>query len=263
MKKILNLENVAYFLIIILPLYLIRVKFLGLPTNLWEILAVISLFLWIMSRKNRLRIDATVNFYSYLLVGLSLSIAGLIISTIINKNYLTGIGIIKSWFLVPFLFSFMVINLSGQDRLKNILRSLFVSASGVALISLIYYIVGWITYDGRLEAFFNSPNYLAMYLSPAVVIAIYLLEKRQVQKAGNLIIYVPLAFILLALFLTRSYAAWFSIVVSLIILALMMGKLSKKHLAVAAIIFLLGVSLQKRSDKLSDLLTLDERSSLA
>lgn len=263
MKKILNLENTIYFLIISLPLYLLRLNFLGIPTNLWEFLAVIVFLWWIINKKGKLDIDWKKNDIKYLSIGVAMILAGLIISTVLNKNYLAGFGIIKSWFLVPFSFSLMAVNTLGQSKLKNVFGALYISAFLVALISLVYYILGLTTYDARLEAFFNSPNYLAMYLSSAVIIAIYLLGENKRQKTRLRSIYISLAIILLALFLTYSYAAWVSVGISVLFFMVISKKSSRGYLVAILLGLLLVFFFQKNSEKFISLLSFDKRSSLA
>jgi len=263
MKKILNLENTIYFLIVSLPLYLLKINFFGIPTNLWEILTVVTIFWWIIKKKGRLAIDWKRRDIKYLSIGVGMIFAGLFISTVLNKNYLAGFGIIKSWFLVPCAFSFMAVSALGQNKLKNIFGALYISAFLVALISLIYYMLGETTYDGRLQAFFNSPNYLAMYLSPAVIIAIYLLGESRKQKTRLRSIYISLAIISLALFFTYSYAAWVSVIVSLIFFTVISKKPGRRYLIAILLGIILVLFFQKNSEKFISLLSLDERSSLA
>ncbi len=263
MKKILNLEKTIYLSIIILPLYLLRINFWGIPTNLWEILALIGIFWWIINTKGELNISWKRNDMRYLFIGVVMILIGLIVSTVLNKNYLAGFGIIKSWFLVPCAFSFMAVSALGQNKLKNIFGALYISAFLVALISLIYYMLGETTYDGRLQAFFNSPNYLAMYLSPAVIIAIYLLGESRKQKTRLRSIYISLAIISLALFFTYSYAAWVSVIVSLIFFTVISKKPGRRYLIAILLGIILVLFFQKNSEKFISLLSLDERSSLA
>ena len=88
MKKIFNLENAIYLLIIGLPLYLFRLNFLGIPTNLWEILALTAGFWWIINKKRESKMDRDRVETRYLSIGIFMIFTGLIISTILNRNYL-------------------------------------------------------------------------------------------------------------------------------------------------------------------------------
>lgn len=263
MKKLLKLENATYFLIVGLPLYLLRLNFLGIPTNLWESLALITIFWWIINKKGRLGIDWRKNGVRYLLIGAGMIFSGLIISTALNRNYLAGLGIIKSWFLVPFSFSLMAVSTLGRSKLKNVLGSLYISAFLVALISLVYYLLGVTTYDARLEAFFNSPNYLAMYLSPAVIIAAYLIVEDKRKKTILRSIYISLTIILLALFFTYSYAAWVSVGISLLFFIVISKKPSRGYLVAFLFGLLLVLFFQRNSEKFISLLSFNDRSSLA
>lgn len=263
MKKFLSFENSIYLLIISLPLYLLRLNLFGIPTNLWEVLAAIAVLWWIIKKKGRLDIDWKRSDTKYLSVGIGMIFTGLLVSTILNRNYSVGLGIIKSWFLVPFSFSLMAVSTLGQSKLKNVFGALYISAFLVALISLVYYILGLTTYDGRLQAFFNSPNYLAMYLSSAVIIAIYLLGENKRQKTRLRSSYISLAIILLALLLTYSYAAWVSVGISVLFFMVISKKSSRGYLIAILLGLLLVFFFQKNSEKFISLLSFDERSSLA
>ena len=118
---------------------------------------------------------------------------------------------------------------------------MYLSAFLAAIISLGYKIAGIVTYDGRLQAFFNSPNYLAMYLAPALIIGIMLAQVQNSQPEADpplaekfkiksyssklkILFLLFLLIILIALYFTFSYAAWFAIIISLAAVFLIKNK---------------------------------------
>jgi len=251
MKKI-KLKSLAYVLIILMPIYLVRREILGLPTNLWEILASVWVLLYLLKNcqmiinKNFWKTHKKY-FYFFGLIFL-----GFLLSTLVNKNYAAGLGIIKSWLIIPFVFSFLALEIFATEK-EKILESLYFSAFGVAAISLVYFLLGNLTYDGRLQAFYNSPNYLAMYLAPAVIIG------GQLWNKNTKIYGFSLPVIILALYFTYSWAAWAALLLPLALIK--KGRGLKRLAVIFAIVIILAVS-QLGSQKLKDAHNPNNRSSL-
>ncbi|MFA6047405.1 MAG: O-antigen ligase family protein [Parcubacteria group bacterium] len=256
MKKYLNLENYFLLVIFLLPAYLLRFTIFKIPENLWEILAVISIILAL--EKIKKENNFTLSGYEKKIIFLFLIIIiGLALGMIKSGNYSVGLGIIKSWFLVPFAFAFLA-NRIIEDK-KRLYSSLYLSILIVAVIALIYKFLGILTFDGRLQAFFNSPNYLAMFLAPGVIIGVFSsgLKNLKLLKILKLII------IALAIFFTYSYASWISIIFAVLIIFFLTHKISGKHILFLVLIFLIVVFLSKDTSKFQDLANYNSRSSLA
>ena len=122
---------------------------------------------------------------SKLIAGIVLLFLGLTISTIISTDIKTSAGIFKGWFIDPFLFFLVLINvIKTKKQIIHLFSAWALSGLAVAIISLFYLITGDLTYDGRLKAFFLSPNHLVMYLSPAFLVSlVFLLNK--LLEIGN------------------------------------------------------------------------------
>jgi len=151
-----------------LPLYLVRFEIFGIPTTVLEIL-IYSLFIfWLITK---LRITSYGLRITKLFIPVMLIVAGVTLATIFSSDLRTSAGIWKGWFVDPLLFFIMVISIvNNSKQVKKILSSLFLSGVVVAIISLVYLIQGKLDPLGRLQGFYNSPNYLAMYLAPALII---------------------------------------------------------------------------------------------
>ncbi|MCX6765405.1 MAG: O-antigen ligase family protein [Candidatus Moranbacteria bacterium] len=258
--------------ILLIPAYLIRFSVFGIPTNLLEILVLVVFISAFLSKQ---KIDYK-EFYKQNKVyffGILLVIAGLFISTVVSGHYRIGFGIIKGWFIIPLVFSWVLIKeIKKKEDLENILKWLYLGIFGVAAISLIYYFQGNVTYDSRLKALYLSPNHLAMYLTPGIIIGIYLIQNTISQLTGEsykemrLLAYtgksyhslffntISFLIILSSLYLTYSYAAWVAVILSLIITALFgKRKLSKKFVLIGAIIILLIIMSQWNTEKMENL----------
>lgn len=260
-KAIKVLIPVTTFLI---PAYLIKISIFGVPTNVLEILVLVTFISALLDRQKFSYKEFYMQNRAYL-AGVILIFAGLIISTLINGEYQTGLGIIKGWFIVPLVFFWALIEeIKKAEELQNILKWLYLSILGVSIISLVYYLQGKLTYDGRLAAFYASPNYLAMYLAPALIIGIYFFKsqisnlKSQNQslkpKAYFFSLVISLAVILIIFYLTYSYTAWLAVIAGLIITDLIKNKkINKRIILAGSIILLLIIISQWNTEKFNNL----------
>ncbi|MFA6973945.1 MAG: O-antigen ligase family protein [Parcubacteria group bacterium] len=254
MKKWLNLENFLYLTIFLLPSYLIKLSFFGLPTNVLEILIVVALGWAFLKRSFRnflkLRFRITVGII----------LAGLVISTLVNGNYLAGAGIIKGWFVLPIIFALIVKNVVPQEKLNNIYLTLYFSGVVFSVVSLAQYFLGRVTFDGRLEGIFNSPNYLAMYLAPMIIIGVLSIK----YQVSSIFKKISLGVILIVFYLTYSYAAWIAVGVTLAGTALLEGekRINFKKLALVFLAIVVLILAQWNNQKFVDLRNASERSSL-
>lgn len=255
-----NLENWLYLSVFLLPTYLIKVKIFIFPSNLWEMIVIIGFFWWFLDKKYTINLQGVWEKYKKYLLALGLIFFGLIVSTILNGNYRSGLGIIKGWFIFPLMFLFVSSEVLDHQKAKRLFRFFYLSALGVAVVALVYWFFGQVTFDDRLNAIFNSPNYLAMYLSPAIIIGLVLFEE------NKRFYFLSLSLILLAFFLTYSFAAWVAIMVAILVLALVAKKINKKQLLIvglaAGVLFSLFV-FESKNKKVEDLLSFNDRSSLA
>lgn len=214
-------EKLIFATILAAPLYLLKFSVFGIPTNVLEILIILS-FISSIPKINFFHIrlygrkETKIYFF-----GICLILTGLIISTIINKNYFQGFGIIKSWFVLPILFGFVIYNFTKEKKnIIKILKLIYFESFVVAAISLIYFLNGNLTYDFRLKAFYLSPNYLAMFLAPSIFIGFYLIKNdlKRLHKTKNYISFfskiISLIIILFIIYQTYSYTTWLSIIIA-------------------------------------------------
>jgi len=267
MKKIINAKNLIWLSISSAPLYLIKFSFLGMSTNIPEVLIMIAFIFWFAENRN-FSWKIFYRRHKKFLAGIFLMLLGLVISALINPNYLTEWGIIKSWFVIPLILAFVLLNeVKNKKDAENVFKALYFSVAIVSFIGLAYFLKGDLTYDFRLKAFFLSPNHLAMFLSPAVFIGNYFILSRipcfmsfprrrestlsftpkiSLSSAKTLIpLFLSQAAILSALYLTYSYSAWIAIILSLIIVNLIIknGEIFKKIKITAVLLIILSVIL--------------------
>jgi len=269
MKKYLSLENLAILIVFALPSYLLRMDVFGIRTNALECLILVFLAAFFLSARNREKTGAFLLENRMLFLFAGLMLIGLLIATIGNPDLCGNIGIVKGWFVLPFAFVLAARTILGKGGYGNLFRSLYWSAFLVSMISLGYFFSGKLTYDGRLEAVFNSPNYLAMYLSPAIIIGFFMLKdafSKSDSEDGFLwkaLSAVSFSVIALVAYLTFSYASWAALAVSLMLLVLSKKRNAKRWLIVGMIIIVGVIASQASTGKFKSLATLDPRSSLA
>ncbi len=250
--------------IFLIPIYFVRFEIFGIPTNVLEISVLICFGLSILGRTDKTdRTDRTH------VLAIFLILAGLLISTLMNDNWRAGFGIIKGWFIIPLISGWILMKKrKGKEWLKSILKWLYFSVFLVAAISLVYYFSGSLTYDGRLKAFYLSPNHLAMYLAPGLIIGIYLIQSAIFQAADKtrgrwrqlayasrrhpVFLFHVLFFLIIlsSLYLTYSYAAWLAVILSLAITSVVKyKKINRRVFLISLIIVLLILVSQWNTEK--------------
>ncbi|MCK5475553.1 MAG: O-antigen ligase family protein [Candidatus Pacebacteria bacterium] len=259
-----NIKYGIYAVIFSMPLYLVRFSIEGIPTTALEIMIYILFFVWIffevhslflchfepvrvrnlrmlLCKKNvhiktalrylnhfaHFKMIKREDFLNILNIGIVLLFLGLTISTFNSIDLRTSLGIFKGWFVSPFLFFIVFVSVIKKEKHINlVLISLVLSGVVVSLISIFYLLNNELTFDGRLKAFFLSPNHLAMYLSPVLLILLFLLLN--IKKVSSIKYQVSsvviLTIISIPLFFTYSYGAFLGIFVGVVYLLLMGNK---------------------------------------
>jgi len=268
MKKLLTLNNFFLLVIFCMPLYLIKINVFNIPTNILELLALSSIILVVVNDK-KLFLKKILELPMIFIFSCFLIVFGLLLSIFFNNNHLVGLGILKGWFILPILFSFMLyLKLDLTLNIEKIYKSIFYSTTAVSIIAIFYKLFEITTYDSRLSAFYLSPNHLAMYITPGVFFGLYFMLISILQKHSFKKIFLHamlLIILLISLYYTYSYAAWLALLGSLIIVSLTVKPFKKIILAIILFIFICGLLLfvsQKNSPKMISLLDLSSRSSL-
>ncbi len=205
-----------YLIVFSLPLYLIRLKIFWVPTTILELMICLVFTVWLLKLSFNKGLVETKFLKTKFFIPIMLLLVGCTISTIVSPYKLASLGIFKGWFIGPLLFFMVLVSVvKTKKQIKNILVVFGLSGAGVAVISIGYFLARNLTFDGRLRTFFLSPNHLAMYLAPALLIALYFLLASKELKYFWLIV-VGLAGI--AFYFTFSYGAWLGVLVGLLFL---------------------------------------------
>jgi len=208
-----DLHRGIYAVIFLMPAYLVRFALFGIPTTALEVIIYILFLFWIVSIREDAGRRGNISVFSkedrMLFSGIALLFLGMIFSTLHSVNLRVSLGALKGWFIDPFLFFIVYISvIKSKKEIRKSLLSFVLSGFAVAAIAIMFALGGSLTFDGRLRAFYESPNYLAMYLTPAFLFAFFLFgfgkrTDKNDRKAQAFILFILLS----ALLLTRSYGA--------------------------------------------------------
>ncbi len=176
-------KYINYLTIAFLPVYLFKIPLTtGVSINLLDILLLVSIFF------NLFQITQTGNLKEFFSVRLSIKLAlffftfGYLFSFFENfekSSFFDTLGLLKSFLILPILFSLTSSFLVYKKELfvKYFLYSFVFMTSTLSVFGFFYFFSNLLTFDGRLEIFFNSPNALAMLLGPGIIIILFFLSK--------------------------------------------------------------------------------------
>ncbi len=266
--RFLNQKLFIYTTLAAAPLYLVKFVFFQVPTNLLELFIFINVIIWlrVCYKKKLKKIWFPLPWQIVLSIGFI--IFGVILSIFANNAIFTGLGILKSWFVLPLFFAYILYStLNNSVEISQALFSVYFSNITVAIAGITYKILDFVTYDGRLSAFYASPNYLALYLAPGVLLGFYFFAQSLTSKASPLIKVLfgsSLAVILLVFFYTYSYASWLAVLLSFLVTCFFYLP-KKRFIAILVCFFTLIVVIfsQIHSPKFTDLIHTSERSSFS
>ena len=168
------------FIVFAIPAYSLRFSFFGMPFTFLEILIYILFIVWLFQFKRGRKMI----FDAKIWIPVLLLFYGATLSTVFSSNLIASAGIWKGYFLDPLLFFTVFLDVFSRMDAKNqglkiniLLQWFLFSGYFTAIIAFAYLLSGNLTYDGRLSAFYLSPNHLAMFLAPVFLVNLYFLFK--------------------------------------------------------------------------------------
>ncbi len=249
-----RLEYAVLWLSLFFPLYLVKGEFSGVPFTLTEVLIYVTAFAfflhWIfrvitptgrfsgLFRGIRELIAPKESFfhrYKNLLIGVSFFVIAAFLTLLITQSELTlidgqtfpgmrvALGILKGWIVAPILYLILLLAVLRSSRQAlHVLNGYTLSAVILGLWGLYQMLThNYVTPDGRASGPFESANYLALFITPALLYTVirlreaffpHRMEKMKMTEA-SLIVAAGLV-LLCALLVTKSYAAMFAFFIS-------------------------------------------------
>ena len=228
----------------LLPVYLIRLTVLNLPTTLLEFMILGFLAGFAVSRPDYKKLFSLGKIHWA--VGLFLLAA--IIGTLVSPEKGRALGQLKAFFVEPILlFYAAILLLQEKQNLKLAMQSLLFSAATLSLFGLfqsVTYLGLPIRFWGsglepqRIVSLFEYPNALALFLAPLIGLFFTLELKNYHLFEEKWVTRTCLTLMAVALLLTFSRGAWIAVLITLGLLLLKNIGLKKTGLVAAGILIL-------------------------
>ena len=274
------------------PFYLIRFSIFGLPSNLLEIAFVAFVLILLFekplsiksspeslaedsSNPSKIQNPKSSTFTIPLLFPLTLfvlaGILGVAIATWEDVSLRKSLGWWKGFIFFPAAFFVFLANISAKTR-QNLYKNFVLSSALLGFLS--FFSFEAFTDDGRLSGFFESANFLAFSLAPALLVFLYLREENLRQKKSRKLTLKEFFFEILVflgiavpLFLTQSYLSIFAIAFLVFVWKALefikKGKIDKKIILITLAVLTAFVFSFYHTEKFQTVFDLENRSSIS
>ncbi len=259
-----NFRYAILGVIVLLPSYLIRLQFLGLPTTILELawLAMVAVWLIKFFRKDWEKIKVFFRNNKILFVSLAViflsSLGAIVVSGYHHAVFMRGaylaLGQWRAYFFEPMVFFMILIGRLVKDKAKEevdkdwLVISLVLSSISVAVMGLaqkffpaLYPPSLWNdVLNGRVTSFFTSPNAVGLFLVPIVPLVVYEIKKFWERKAEGiaLLLFILLFLNLVTIYFSFSQGGWIALMVGAWVAVISFGyKKTALGLAVVGVIF--------------------------
>ncbi|HWQ60357.1 MAG TPA: O-antigen ligase family protein [Candidatus Fimivivens sp.] len=173
-------KYLVFLTMLLLPFAQIRIMLFGVPIYVPEaLISCLSVAFCIAVRTG----DISIRRVPRLVVaGNAFLLLGAVISSASSGFSVMELGALKSWIVFPMAFGYLVFQTmaDGNDR-RRMIGFWYIGIVLTATVSLLPFPFVKETYDGRLASFFPSPNHLAFFLEPGILLAAFL----SVESAGR------------------------------------------------------------------------------
>ena len=237
-------EYGLYIILATIPGYLLRTQIWFVPSTWLELAIYTVALVWIIKHIRRETLEARLFYILHqtkpYIIPISILLISVLISISISDNQTRALGILKAWFLAPLIFGVIFLDVVKSHHIvKKTIFYFSLSAWPIMIYGLIEYVIGWnMTIPGRLDSFFSSPNYVAMYLAPMMVLILgWMMLKRHIYY------FFWLSFALVTIFLTKSFGGWFSLLGGSIFLLIFIPKITLKKTLSLIILLMIITSL--------------------
>ncbi|MEA3322777.1 MAG: O-antigen ligase family protein [Patescibacteria group bacterium] len=219
----LHFVNVLLFATILsIPLYFIRIPLFTTSLSILTcFLITLSIILLIAHHKRISTIFKKEKTLWYFALFFVLSF----VPILILHPSLHGLGVFVEWLFIPAFTGFLIFVHTTQHTTARtwinagILTILFF----VSCISLLYLFHNTTTFDGRLQAYFLSPNHLAMFIAPLIFFVVAYLITTQTLFI-KIISFLTLLLASTTLFFTYSFSTLFALLFSGLLITVILIK---------------------------------------
>ena len=283
-----SVENGLLVLLGALPLYLVRLECLGMPTTLLELMFVVVFLFWLKqilviaprppsegggrheatsisvkpasSLTRLLRRFTSRNDYRLFLIATITIILGALLGLTQTYNLASSINAIKSFLVEPILVALMIWSVAGNKKLelKKWMLALTIPMALVSIYAIFQYFTGFGIPDAwflerRVTSIFPYPNALGHFVAPIITLNIVWLMQRGLKRLGasELMITSSTLLGLVAVFLSQTEAAWVAIAVTVVLAGIWIGRHRKTWIAIALLGALLVIAVPQARHKLT------------
>ncbi len=208
-----NLRAACFFVLALLPTYLIRFTVGPVPTTVLELMLVLIILIWLTKYQGYKKLNR--NY----LIPITLFLVASTVSVFVAPDTVAALGIWKAYFIEPILFFFVLSSvLEYRSDAHRAVLALGAGMFFVALIAVIQKMTGLAIPEPwdlarRVTSVFAYPNAVGLYLAPLIVLGV-VLWTRAVRKSYFFLTYFwTFALILstLAIIFSETEAAWVAI----------------------------------------------------
>lgn len=268
------------FLLSVLPafflLYLIKFQILGIPFTLIEVAVYVLFLIFLIKEWGFLKAIKSISWIKFLFnygAPIFLIVFGVMAGILLQKDselFRQGLGILKGWILAPMLYLLMfVVVIKKKENLYLALYSYIASSVFLCLFAIYQVVSGdYITIDERASALFQSANYLALYIGPAILASFIIGFERFLSSSWKVRGIYGLTFLILGLGLlfSASYAGILAVIAGLgIYFIYKIRNLSWKKIGALIVIAILFIGVfaitQRNTYKFQDFLNFEKQSS--
>lgn len=240
-----KIDWAIYTFFALLPTYLIRFSFFGLPSTLLEIMLLAIFVAWIAGGNFKWDLIRKNTFFWPI-------VAIIIFATIavfISPNFIKALGLWRAYFIEPILFYFVLISVIKEKRqLYNILWAIGFSVLYIGIYAIYQKFTGlnvsrpYLNKDGsvdRVVSIYGYPNGVGLYLGPIILAYTAFLWQKTKTIWPQILKFIILAVGFISILLSQSEAA----VLSVLVLWIIFGLIFKKTRLYAGAIIFIGLAL--------------------
>ncbi len=226
----------------LLPSYLLRFEVLGIPFTFLEVMVLSLVGMWLFQERARWRSLFVISKNLQILGGLFVLALGL--SLIVSPDTLSGLGVLRAYFIEPVLLFFVVkdVGSRNKDLFRMVFRAFAVLSMFLACVGIFQFLTGrgipipW-DIERRVTSVFHFPNAVGLLLGPLAAGFLPLIFSSKVSFDRYLFVGGFVA-ALVSILLAQSEAALVSLVVTFLVYV---WYSSKKYGAVFLVVILLIV----------------------
>ena len=203
-------ERALLLFAFLIPSYLVRFSVLGVPTNALEVLTLAILVVTVLKAEMRKSWQKAWQSFSFIWkFWIGLWLVAVLVSVFISDQLIVSLGILKGWIVVPLMAGWMIY-VKAQHNSKfiiRVIRALILSAVSMVLLAL-----GTVDGLNRLHGIYDVPNSLAWWLTPMLVMSLWLTLKGELRWG-----WVMSGVLALGLAMTQTVGAMIAVIGTLLV----------------------------------------------